>query len=109
MHGSDETCLMSPTNHIGTVTWSPSLGDGRLSDASHIDVAARVGPLPLHFPEQTLISHLERRGRQAVTFGQTHFRIWKHPLNDSRSRSRFTLAAASNISDRITKWPSDNA
>ena len=30
-------------------------------------------------------------------------------MNDNRSGSRFTVAAASNISDRITKWPSDNA
>ena len=41
--------------------------------------------------------------------GSRHFRIWKHPVNDSPSGSRPTVAAASNISDRITKWPSDNA
>ena len=41
--------------------------------------------------------------------GSRHFKICKHPLNYSLSVSSPTVAAASNISYRITKWPSDNA
>jgi hypothetical protein len=41
--------------------------------------------------------------------GSRHFRIWKHPVKESASGSSPAVPAASNISDRITKWPSDNA
>ncbi|HET7523333.1 MAG TPA: hypothetical protein VFJ79_04230 [Acidimicrobiales bacterium] len=41
--------------------------------------------------------------------GSRHFRIWKQPVNDSASGSSPDVAAASHISDRITKWPSDSA
>ena len=79
-------------------------------DHARIDpVAARVSPLPLHLPEQALIPRLKGCRRLAVTFRQAAFQDLETPVNDNRSGSRFTVAAASNISDRITKWPSDNA
>src|SRR5512142_1245128 len=41
--------------------------------------------------------------------GSRHFRIWKHPVKDNASGSSPAVPAASNIRDRITKWPSDSA
>ena len=73
-------------------------------------VATRLGPLRLASPRARLdTTPRTSAGVELSHSGSRHFRIWKHPVNDSRSGSRPTVAAASNISDRITKWPSDSA
>src|SRR3954468_24690352 len=75
-------------------------------DHPRIDpVATRADALRLHLPEHASID----AGALLSHSGSRHFRIWKHPVNDSASGSMPAAPAASHISDRITKCPSDNA
>ena len=72
-------------------------------------VPPRLRPLPLQFPEQAFIPRLERCGRLAVAFRKPAFQDLETLGERQPVGSSPTVAAASNISDRITKWPSDNA
>jgi len=73
-------------------------------DHTRIDpVAARISPLGLHLPEQPFIPRLERFASLADTFRQSVLQDLETPVNDRWSGSTPTVAAASNISDRITK------
>jgi hypothetical protein len=79
-------------------------------DHAWIDsIATRVGPLVLHLPEQGVIPRLEGCGRLPVAFRQAAFQDLEAPGEREPVRIQVHRRAAANISDRITKWPSDNA
>ena len=63
-------------------------------------------PLPTANPDTTPRTS---RASRAAHSGRRQRRICKQPTNDNRSGSRPSAAAASAITDRTTKWPSDNA
>ena len=80
-------------------------GDSR-DDSEEKDLKGRIiaGTGATASPTTTRAYHCSNAsGVELLHSGNRHLRIWKHPRNDSRSVSSPTVAAASNISARMTK------
>src|SRR5208337_4366811 len=79
-------------------------------DYTRVDsVAARLDPLLDQLRQQQVIPLVQTLWRGAVALGSRACWICRQPVNDNRSTSRFSRWAASSISARTTKWPSDKA
>ena len=76
-------------------------------DDSRVDsVAAGADVFLAHFAQQGFVPSGAGLCGAAVAFGEA---ICKQPVNDKRSTSNCAGRAASSLSARITKWPSDKA